>query len=116
MTKTEKGIIHKWLCESLPYEPKALGNTGEVFTISPADSLISVPIMSIDCNYLIPIARPLFYLTKPIKVEGYNERKEFVPVLELHKQRYRKVGFDKCPNHWIDLEHSDEILIGRHHF
>ena len=32
-----------------------------------------------------PILRPLSDITKPIKVDGYNDSKEFVPIVELAK-------------------------------
>lgn len=36
-------------------------------------------------SHLKPTFRPLSSLTKPIKVEGYNDGKEFVPIVELAK-------------------------------
>ncbi len=36
-------------------------------------------------NIIKPILHPLSDLTKPIKVEGYNDGKEFVPIVEMAK-------------------------------
>jgi len=35
-----------------------------------------------------PLLRPLSQLTQPITVEGYNDGKEFVPVVELLKMKF----------------------------
>lgn len=42
----------------------------------------------------LPYMRDLSSITKPIKVEGYNNNEEFVPSKELHKHR---------PNDLIDI-------------
>ena len=40
-------------------------------------------IIEAELQYCEIILRPMSDLTKPIKVEGYNEGKEFVPILEF---------------------------------
>lgn len=52
-------------------------------------------------NHFKPILRPLSDLTKPIKVPGYNDGKEFVPIIELAK----------ITNDWIKKEDFDKIYF-----
>lgn len=77
----------------LPYKLKATTPYFETpFTIIAVDLLdpmvVDLANDNIKCKreYIInikPILRPMSDLTKPIKVEGYNEEEEFVPILEF---------------------------------
>ncbi len=42
---------------------------------------------------VFPILHPLSDLTKPITVEGYNEGKEFVPIVEIAEILYQKISW-----------------------
>ena len=88
----------KHLAPYLPYRLKAITTkktylqseeekVSEMWTLSIEDD--SCVLMAKDGYFLcssdeiMPILHPLSDLTKPITVEGYNEGKEFVPLLEL---------------------------------
>lgn len=83
----------------LPYKPKFNWN-GAIYVIDfdhkhdrchkGAMSIQSANIL-IGKGTIIPIFRPLSDLTKPITIEGYNDGKEFTPIVELAKAAYPKM-------------------------
>lgn len=70
-----------------------------------------------------PLLHPLSRLTQPIKVEGYNDGKEFVPMLELFKslddsdivdyngqlEEYDMKIYDEL-NHCISFDDDDDRI------
>jgi len=50
-----------------------------------------------------PILHPLSDLTKPIKVEGYNDGKEFVPMEELFGEVWKRNDLFPCPPKLFDM-------------
>jgi hypothetical protein len=91
MTKEEKKIIFKGLCESLPYGVKCVHFDKQkkiLPTIGSSNNWIGLKavVRSLDTdNIYTPIFYPLSMLDKPIIVEGYNDGKEFVPIDYLFK-------------------------------
>lgn len=58
-----------------------------------------------------PILHPLSDLTKPITVDGYNEGKEFVPIVEL-----ARIGTGHAINEGYELGKTGVIKWSRYYF
>jgi hypothetical protein len=65
-----------------------------------------------------PILRPLYWLTREITHEGYNDNQPFVPLIELAKKIHPEYKFeinnkgDKVIHYTSDHPYSDFIEIG----
>lgn len=104
MTKEEQQTIFKWLCESLPYGIKGIATANTYYLNDGCENYKEGNVIELDLEDLnihlnnqpliIPIAKPLSMLTEPIKVEGYNEGKEFVPIDYLY-EKYPRVTKSK---------------------
>ena len=63
-----------------------------------------------ELDEVFPILYPIEYLTKPITVEGYNDGKEFVPLIELAKLTMPHIRYCSTPN-YADISYSDRIEV-----
>lgn len=99
-------ILHHYIGTGLKGEfinknnRREFAKTGTILTLNEG---ILISIKDEDNFGFLPIFNPLSSLTKPITVEGYNEGKEFVPLIEIGYSEYRedKTGWNfRVANEW----------------
>lgn len=105
-----KTLTKQILCKYLPWKIRVKVEDDDVYILSFAPQTNRIiyedcyGILDSDIKYIKLYVRPLSDLTNPIIVKGYNDDKEFVPMVELAKK-------DMPSEEWMDDTTSFETFI-----